>query len=238
MVVRPVGIAFAPYSVFGEPHGDGHRAGMGWLTSRCRCMVDRDVPPSVTFLAAMVVGLAGGLLYGLVLQPIKYHNVDPVYLSPQQKRDYVRLIAAAYAQDGDLSAAHARLERIGYGGAEVEREAVSAMLAGAPSAVALVHLSVALGYDRPAFSRLLATASPAATSPPRATMLSATPSIRTTATHTPRSSSATPGPRRTETVARTPIPPTPTRTGRAATGAAQPARRLATSLAGGDPRRP
>jgi uncharacterized membrane protein YdcZ (DUF606 family) len=55
------------------------------------------------FAVALVAGagVAGGLIYGLVIDPIRYTNVEPRDLSLQYQGDYLFLIAADYAQTGD-----------------------------------------------------------------------------------------------------------------------------------------
>ena len=66
---------------------------------------------------SLVLGCALGLVAGLFITwqvwPVEYHDTDPVDLRAEHKEDYVVMIAAAYAQDGDLKLAAVRLEELG-----------------------------------------------------------------------------------------------------------------------------
>ncbi len=68
-------------------------------------------------LVFVVVGIAIGLGLGLLitwqLWPVEYYDTDPVDLRSEHKDDYVVMIAAAYAQDGDLGMASLRLGELG-----------------------------------------------------------------------------------------------------------------------------
>jgi hypothetical protein len=68
-------------------------------------------------LVALFIGVAAGLVLGLTLTwvvwPVEYHNTDPVDLRPEHKEDYIVLVGAAYAVDGDLGRAEARLAKLG-----------------------------------------------------------------------------------------------------------------------------
>jgi len=59
------------------------------------------------------LGIAIGLVIAWVLLPVQYTNATPADLRPSHKDDYVRIIGAAYALDGDLAAAKQRLTRLG-----------------------------------------------------------------------------------------------------------------------------
>lgn len=67
-------------------------------------------------LAALFVGVAIGLGAGLLLTwvvwPVQYYDTDPVDLRPEHKEDYIVLVGAAYAVDGDLARAKARLRKL------------------------------------------------------------------------------------------------------------------------------
>lgn len=60
-------------------------------------------------LLGLVVGLAVGLLYGWVLQPAGGRETAPSSLRSDFQEEYVALIAGAYAADGNLPRARARL---------------------------------------------------------------------------------------------------------------------------------
>jgi hypothetical protein len=66
---------------------------------------------------SLVLGCALGLVSGLFLTwqvwPVEYYDTDPADLRAEDKEDYVVMIAAAYAQDGDLKLAAVRLEELG-----------------------------------------------------------------------------------------------------------------------------
>lgn len=147
-------------------------------------MLPRVLPALLGTLAALFIGLAGGLLYGLIVQPVQFIDVDPIDLAHEQKQDYVRLIAAAYAQDGDLTTAGQRLDRLGYDGSGVERLAYQAISNGDPDARALALLSTDLGFGQSAFALVLATPTFSPTPPPTTTP-TASPTVRPTITNTP-----------------------------------------------------
>ena len=65
------------------------------------------------FLVAMGAGLAGGLLYTWVLDPIEWYNTTPNALRTEDKLVYLAFIGDLYAAEGDLSQAEARLARLG-----------------------------------------------------------------------------------------------------------------------------
>jgi hypothetical protein len=67
-------------------------------------------------LIALFVGVATGLALGLTLTwvvwPVQYYDTDPVDLRPEHKEGYIVLVGAAYAIDGDLARAEARLAKL------------------------------------------------------------------------------------------------------------------------------
>lgn len=60
-------------------------------------------------LTALLLGLAGGLIYARVIAPVRWVNASPASLSPEFKDQYRVLIASAFEADGDLERARARL---------------------------------------------------------------------------------------------------------------------------------
>src|SRR5688500_16578677 len=74
-----------------------------------------------------VAGVAGGLMYGLVIDPIRYTDVDPQDLSLQYQGDYLTLIAADYAQTGELATAEQRLNEMGFSAQTVASRAQLAL---------------------------------------------------------------------------------------------------------------
>ena len=67
----------------------------------------------IRFLLAIVLGAAGGLFYGWVLNPVKYVNTTPDTLRVDYKSDYVLMVAEAYGADSDLAQAARRLALLG-----------------------------------------------------------------------------------------------------------------------------
>lgn len=72
---------------------------------------------------ATAAGLAGGLFYTWMLDPVEYYDTAPDSLHIQDKFIYLALIGDLYAYEGDLARAEARL-------AELEVEADGPVLAG------------------------------------------------------------------------------------------------------------
>ena len=60
-------------------------------------------------LLGLGLGLAGGLIYSWIVNPVEYVETAPGSLREDFKADYLALIAAAYAGRGDLARARARL---------------------------------------------------------------------------------------------------------------------------------
>jgi hypothetical protein len=67
----------------------------------------------VLFLLAMAAGLAGGLLYTWILDPIEWYDTTPDALRTEDKLVYLTFIGDLYAAEGDLSRAEARLAMVG-----------------------------------------------------------------------------------------------------------------------------
>jgi hypothetical protein len=82
---------------------------------------------SGVLLIALFLGVATGLALGLTLAwvvwPVRYYDTDPVDLRLEHKEDYVVLVGSAYAIDGDLARAEARL-------AKLEEKDIGSVLAG------------------------------------------------------------------------------------------------------------
>lgn len=67
----------------------------------------------VRFLIAILIGVVGGLIYGWVVNPVKYVNTTPDTLSLDYKTDYVLMVSEIYHAEGDLNAAARRLAALG-----------------------------------------------------------------------------------------------------------------------------
>jgi len=65
------------------------------------------------FFIAILLGLATGLLYGWVINPVKYVDASPDSLREDYKVDYVLMAAEAFHADGNLDLAARRLALLG-----------------------------------------------------------------------------------------------------------------------------
>lgn len=61
-------------------------------------------------LTGLLIGLALGLTYAWVIQPVNFYDTPPHTLNAADKAQYRLMIAQAYAADGDLVRAHERLK--------------------------------------------------------------------------------------------------------------------------------
>lgn len=61
------------------------------------------------FAAAVAIGIALGLLYGWVINPVQYEDTTPETLRRDYQADYVLMVAEAYQAENDLQAASTRL---------------------------------------------------------------------------------------------------------------------------------
>jgi hypothetical protein len=66
------------------------------------------------FLIVIILGIAAGLVYGWVIDPVEYTDTPPKSLGADFKADYVLMVAEIYAADGDIDAALQRLTYLGY----------------------------------------------------------------------------------------------------------------------------
>jgi len=166
--------------------------------------------------AGIFAGIAIGLLVGLWLgrdtQPTKDYTVALTNLEEQRREDYIVLVSALYALEGDLARAEERLARLN----EDDTAHLMADLAikyierdkGLEVAQDLATLAHALGADDEVMLAYVVTPTHTPTSVPTATN---TPLPTPTSTETPRPTTnpaATPAALSTSTP--TPVPPTPT----------------------------
>lgn len=100
-------------------------------------------------IVAVAVGLAAGLVYAWVLDPIEIRDSMPKTLGSRDRLAYLALIGDLYAREGDLSQAKARLAELDV---RAEGTALAAMIeqyleeGGQPEEVRnLSHLAEALG---------------------------------------------------------------------------------------------
>ena len=67
----------------------------------------------IKFFVAILVGVALGLLYGWVVNPVEYVDTAPDTLRIDYKTDYVLMTAEAYQADSNLDLAIRRLALLG-----------------------------------------------------------------------------------------------------------------------------
>ena len=67
----------------------------------------------VVLLLALAAGVAGGLLYAWMLDPVESYESAPRALRLKDKYIYLALIGDLYAQEGDLARAESRLAALG-----------------------------------------------------------------------------------------------------------------------------
>jgi hypothetical protein len=67
----------------------------------------------IGFIIAILIGLAAGLYYGWVVNPVNYVDTTIDTLRPDYQTDYVLMVAEAYHASGDLDLAARRLAQFG-----------------------------------------------------------------------------------------------------------------------------
>jgi hypothetical protein len=143
-------------------------------------------------LTGLVIGIIVGLVYAWRIAPVKYIDTTPATLRQDFKDQYRALIAIAYAADGDLVRAQARLKQLKdpNSAQTVAIQAQQALAGGRPAdeAHALGLLAVALSQNvssalKPETSQIPTNSAPTetetpvpATASPSPTSLAATPS--------------------------------------------------------------
>ena len=160
-------------------------------------------------LVGAAVGVGLGFLIGWGLWPVEYYDTDPVDLKQEHKEEYVVLVSAAYALNGDLEQAKDRLASLGEEDvAQVVSDVAQRYLEEGrdpTTARNLVMLADALGSSTEVMLAYVATPTLA-------------PTFTPTATEVP-TSTPTEIPTETPTVvpSATRVPPTPTSTSAPAT---------------------
>jgi hypothetical protein len=71
------------------------------------------MPRWLTTLLVLIIGIALGLVYGWVLNPIDYVNTTPGSLRADYRADYVLMVAESYRADQDAGLAARRLALLG-----------------------------------------------------------------------------------------------------------------------------
>jgi len=67
----------------------------------------------IKILIAAIIGIALGLIYGWVIDPIEYTDVTPDILREDFRTDYVLMVAEAYQSEQDSETAARRLAIFG-----------------------------------------------------------------------------------------------------------------------------
>lgn len=142
-------------------------------------------------LTGLVIGIIGGLVYAWRITPVKYVDTSPATLRQDFKDQYRALIAAAYAADGDLERAQARLSLLKdpNSAQSVAIQAQQALAGGRP--VAEAH---ALGILAVALSQQASPPSSSQASPVPATPTPTESETAPPATGTPAPTSSLPAP--------------------------------------------
>jgi hypothetical protein len=146
----------------------------------------------IALCIGLLFGLAGGLYYSWVVEPVRIVDTAPDTLAPAQYDDYLAVVAASYAVDQDLARARLRLIAAGDpNGRRIAALAERALQEGwdAPRLCALAGLAQALGQRTAALAVCpglsTPTPTPAPTGAPTALPPSATPTPVPSATRRP-----------------------------------------------------
>jgi hypothetical protein len=79
----------------------------------------------IWFFIVVLLGVAAGLYYGWVINPVKYVDTTPAKLRSDYQTDYILMVAEVYQGEGDLDLAARRLAVLGDSPpAEIVRQAM------------------------------------------------------------------------------------------------------------------
>ena len=67
----------------------------------------------IWFFFFVLLGVAAGVFYGWVVNPVRYVDTTPATLRTDYQSDYALMVAEAYQADGDLGLAARRLAVLG-----------------------------------------------------------------------------------------------------------------------------
>ena len=67
----------------------------------------------IRFVLVILVGVAAGLFYGWVINPVNYVDTTPDSLRIDYQSDYVLMVAESYSAEGDLAMSVRRLALLG-----------------------------------------------------------------------------------------------------------------------------
>ena len=71
------------------------------------------MPRWIPITLALILGLALGLVYGWIIEPVQYTDITPDVLRIDYQTDYVLMVAEAYQAEGDPALAAQRLAILG-----------------------------------------------------------------------------------------------------------------------------
>ncbi len=71
------------------------------------------MPRWLISLLALIVGAAAGILYGWIINPVKFVDTTPASLRADYRTDYVLMVAEAFHGDHDVELATRRLAVFG-----------------------------------------------------------------------------------------------------------------------------
>lgn len=77
------------------------------------------------FVLVIILGVAAGLYYGWVVNPVKYVDAPPDTLRIDFKSDYALMVAEAYHQNQDLASARERLAMFSTSPVELVNQAIT-----------------------------------------------------------------------------------------------------------------
>ena len=122
----------------------------------------RTWPLIVVALVSLLGGIGLGLWYGWVVDPVEYKDTDIAYLAGIYRDEYILMVSEAYALDGNLGAARARMALLSLPDPAnaVADTAEAAMARGVPrmDVQALARLATAMGAQRDSFRPYLVPA--------------------------------------------------------------------------------
>ncbi len=78
----------------------------------------------VTFILAIFIGLAAGLIYGWVINPVRYVDATLADLHEDFKTDYVWMVAEAFQAEKNSTLATERLSPLGVPSAQAVHDAL------------------------------------------------------------------------------------------------------------------
>ncbi len=89
------------------------RRGYAALSMRVVLWQNNSMPRWLLPLVAGLLGAAGGVIYGWVINPVKFVDTTPASLRVDYRTDYVLMVAESYHADQDEELASRRLAILG-----------------------------------------------------------------------------------------------------------------------------